>query len=185
MAGAGFSVGKLARRFGLSRTALLYYDRIGLLRPSSRSGSNYRLYGEEEVARLEAICRYRGAGLSLSEIREILQAEADRTSAVLARRLEALNREIGELREQQRIVLRLLKGRASLGRVRALDKQRWVALLRASGLSDGDMERWHTEFERREPEAHQDFLESLGISPGEIRRIRELSRRGWQPASRK
>jgi hypothetical protein len=38
------------------------------------------------------------------------------------------------------------------------------------------MRRWHVEFERMAPEAHRDFLESLGIPAGEIRSIRRLSR---------
>jgi len=173
------SVGRLARRFGLSRTALLYYDRIGLLRPAARSTGNYREYGEEEVRRLEEICRYRRAGLPLSQVREVLErGAADRTAEVLSLRLEALNQEISRLREQQRIVVRLLQGRARMRRVRAMDKARWVELLRRSGLSDEDMERWHVEFERLQPAAHQDFLESLGISPEEIRRIRAWSRKG-------
>ena len=52
----------------------------------------------------------------------------------------------------------------------------WVAMLRASGLSDDDMARWHVEFERLSPEAHQDFLENLGLGDEEIDRIREWSR---------
>ena len=38
------TITRLAKQFKLSRSTLLYYDRIGLLRPSGRSPSNYRLY---------------------------------------------------------------------------------------------------------------------------------------------
>ncbi len=38
------TIGRLARRFGLSRSTLLYYDSIGLLSPSTRSAKDYRLY---------------------------------------------------------------------------------------------------------------------------------------------
>ena len=58
-----------------------------------------------------------------------------------------------------------------------MDKQGWVALLRAAGLSDVDMRRWHVEFERMAPRAHLDFLESLGVSPAEIEKIRRWARR--------
>jgi MerR family transcriptional regulator, thiopeptide resistance regulator len=34
------------------------------------------------------------------------------------------------------------------------------------------MNRWHTEFERRAPEAHHEFLLSLGIPPDEVAKIR-------------
>jgi hypothetical protein len=57
------TVGKLAERFGLSRTTLLYYERIRLLRSTNRSQSGYRLYGEDAVARLRLISTYKSAGL--------------------------------------------------------------------------------------------------------------------------
>ena len=53
-----------------------------------------------------------------------------------------------------------------------MNKEMWVSILRASGLSDDDMKRWHSEFERMAPEAHQDFMESLDIPEKEIRAIR-------------
>ena len=59
---------------------------------------------------------------------------------------------------------------------RRSNKEGWVAILRASGMSDEDMGRWHVEFERLSPEAHQDFLESLGLEDDEIARIRAWSR---------
>jgi len=170
------TVGQLARRFGLSRSTLLYYDSIGLLRPTERSASNYRLYSESDCSRLESICRYREAGLSLAEIGQILDGASRGAAAILERRLTELNSEIGVLREQQRVVVRLLRNRDQLRRVRAMDKERWVALLRNTGLSDEEMQRWHVEFERMSPGAHQDFLESLGIEGDEIARIRDWSR---------
>ena len=59
------TIGRLARRFSLSRSTLLYYDSIGLLRPSGRSPANYRLYTERDRRRLELICRYREAGVPM------------------------------------------------------------------------------------------------------------------------
>jgi DNA-binding transcriptional MerR regulator len=171
------TVGRLARRFGLSRTTLLYYDSIGLLAPASRSHARYRLYGDDAVVRLGAICRYREAGVPLAEIRTILASGATRTVAILERRLASLGHEIARLREQERVVVRLLARRSRQRLCRAMDKRAWVALLRASGLSDADMHLWHVEFERMAPEAHGDFLESLGIAPREVARIRSWARR--------
>jgi DNA-binding transcriptional MerR regulator len=169
------SVGRLAKRFGLSRSTLLYYDRIGLFSPSGRSGAGYRIYGEREVKRLEAICRYREAGLSLDRIRELLEGATGRTAELLERHLDQLNLEIERLREQQRVVVRLLANPKKLRAARAIDKDRWVAILRAAGLDDSAMHRWHVEFERMAPKAHQDFLESLGLPKTEVARIRRRS----------
>src|SRR6185503_11494359 len=103
-----FSISRLGRRFGLSRSTLLYYDRIGLLAPSKRSAAGYRVYGEGDVKRLEAICRYREIGLSLKQIRELLGGATGRTVELLEARLDRLNDEIERLRDQQRIIVRLL-----------------------------------------------------------------------------
>ena len=58
----------------------------------------------------------------------------------------------------------------------SVDKKLWVKMLRAAGMDQNDMKRWHIEFERRAPEAHHEFLLSLGIPESEATRIRNLSR---------
>ena len=58
-----------------------------------------------------------------------------------------------------------------------LNKERWVEIMQAAGLTDQDMHNWHIQFEKMEPEAHQEFLESLGIEAPEIQKIREWSRK--------
>ncbi len=57
-----------------------------------------------------------------------------------------------------------------------ISKDRWVEIMRAAGLKEQDMHNWHVQFEKMEPEAHQEFLESLGIQEAEIKKIREWSR---------
>ena len=47
----------------------------------------------------------------------------------------------------------------------------------ASGFTEGDMRRWHRDFERLEPRRHQRFLEFLGIPAEEIRTIRAWARK--------
>ncbi|UFS71891.1 hypothetical protein LPW11_06775 [Geomonas sp. RF6] len=54
--------------------------------------------------------------------------------------------------------------------------EEWVARFRAIGLDDAAMEKWHTSFERENPEGHQSFLEWLGLSPERIGEIRDNSK---------
>lgn len=54
-----------------------------------------------------------------------------------------------------------------------INKEDWVAMFRETGLDDTQMSRWHQVFERRHPEAHQAFLEHLGIAQEEIAQIRK------------
>jgi hypothetical protein len=95
---------------------------------------------------------------------------------ILRRRLRVLDHEISNLREQQHCILELLKQKQLKQGVEMITKDRWVEIMRAAGLKDEDMHNWHTQFEKMEPEAHQEFLESLAIRPAEINKIREWSR---------
>lgn len=170
------TVSTLARRCGLSRTTVLYYESIGLLKPARRSSSNYRFYGEREVQRMRQIRVYRDAGLGLADIRAVLDRPGLDAAAVLSRRLVELDAEIARLREHQRAIARLLPGTGALGRRGMISKEKWVEIMRAAGFSEGDMHRWHAEFERSAPAEHQEFLEFLRIPSEEIEKIRGLSR---------
>jgi hypothetical protein len=57
-----------------------------------------------------------------------------------------------------------------------VNKTRWVEIMAAAGFTEPEMKRWHQTFERMEPQGHQEFLESLGLAPDEIRQIRERSK---------
>lgn len=48
-------VGELARRTGLSVRTLHHYDEIGLLSPARRTATGHRLYGRDEIRRLQQI----------------------------------------------------------------------------------------------------------------------------------
>ena len=67
-----YTVNKLAKMAGVSVRTLHHYDAIGLVKPLSRSASGYRLYGEEELLRLQQVLFYRELDLSLEEIGRIL-----------------------------------------------------------------------------------------------------------------
>lgn len=69
-----YSVKGLADLAGVSRRTLHYYDEVGLLRPATHRDNGYRLYGENEVLRLQQILFYRELGFSLEEIRLILDS---------------------------------------------------------------------------------------------------------------
>ncbi|MBF0587559.1 MAG: MerR family transcriptional regulator [Magnetococcales bacterium] len=171
-----WTIGRMARRFGLSRTTLLYYDRIGLLTPSLRSSANYRLYSEQAFQRMTRIMTLRESGLSLAAIRELLDSPESELNASLQERLIQLNQEIAHCRRQQRHIIGQMKSQQAASTARTMDKERWVAMLDGAGMDDKAKENWHALFEADAPEAHQDFLESLGIDPEEINHIRRQSR---------
>jgi MerR family transcriptional regulator, repressor of the yfmOP operon len=69
----------VARRTGLTKRTIRYYEQIGLLSACGRSEGGFRLFSEADVARLERIQALKdSAGLSLAEIHELLDAESVR-----------------------------------------------------------------------------------------------------------
>ena len=89
-------VGDLARRSGLTVRALHHYHHIGLLAPSVRSESGYRLYNRDDVARLHAIQSLRGLGVPLRQIGSMLAGDGSDLPAIVARQLRALDSEIAQ-----------------------------------------------------------------------------------------
>lgn len=71
-----YTVQKLGKLAGVSTRTLRYYDEIGLLKPTRINSSNYRIYGQQEVDRLQQILFYRELGVSLESIRDLVTAPA-------------------------------------------------------------------------------------------------------------
>jgi DNA-binding transcriptional MerR regulator len=67
-----FKVSEFAAKSGVTVRTLHHYDRLGLLRPGGRSAAGYRLYGERELARLQQITTLKFIGLSLKQIKDVL-----------------------------------------------------------------------------------------------------------------
>ena len=101
------TIGELARQTGLRTSALRYYEAEGLLRPSDRTDSGYRLYAAADVDTVRLIRRAQRLGFSLAEIRTLLDAwregdldNAD-TLALAEGRYLTLERQVTELRVLQ------------------------------------------------------------------------------------
>jgi MerR family transcriptional regulator, thiopeptide resistance regulator len=172
-----WSVSRFARQCGLSRSTILYYEEIGLMRRPRRTAGNYRTYGEQDLERLRQIAFYRSAGLKLEDIRAILNQPRSDVSVILRRRFAELSGEIERLRRHQSAIAQLLKASGKFGRATMITKEKWTTIMRKAGFTEDDMHRWHREFESSAPAEHQEFLEFLHIGKEEIQSIREWSQR--------
>lgn len=92
------TVGQVAQRLGLTVRTLHHYDQIGLVTPSERSSSGYRLYTEADLERLQHVIVYRRLEMPLETIRELLDAsDAGDAAAHLRRQREAVTHRLDEL----------------------------------------------------------------------------------------
>lgn len=65
-------IGEIARMLGVSEKTLRHYERVGLLRPPLRTAHRYRVYDDDDMRRARHVIGLRGLGLSLEEIRCLL-----------------------------------------------------------------------------------------------------------------
>lgn len=86
-----YTVQKLAQMAGVSSRTLRYYDEIGILKPARTNSSGYRIYGQQEVDRLQQILFYRELGISLDQIKEIISAPAFDAADALKEHREKLH----------------------------------------------------------------------------------------------
>lgn len=160
-------IGELAKRFRLSRSTLLYYDSIGLLKPSRRTDGAYRLYGEADVKRLERICVYRDMGIPLSTIAELLRGKSEE-AAILEFALLGMEKQVEDIRrKQQKIMQAIQAGGAGESNVDI-----FTDVLKSLGFGSGDMRKFHAAYETSSRDGHIAFLRFLGLSDPEIEAIR-------------
>ena len=171
-----FTIGQVAKKYSLSRSTLIYYDSIGILIPSGRSESNYRLYSDNDLQKMDRIVLFRSAGLPLESIALLLEKEGGDLDSTLEQRLFSINSEIQGLRNQQNVILKILEIENLERHSRVITKELWVSILKAAGLDEAGLRNWHIEFEKTSPEGHQDFLESIGLNREEITTIRDWSK---------
>ncbi len=66
---------QVERQTGITAQSIRYYEREGLILPERDSSNSYRIYSAEDVERLRSIAFCRKLGISIPEIRAMLQAE--------------------------------------------------------------------------------------------------------------
>ena len=97
-------IGELARTTGVPAKTLRYYDELGLLRPAGRTPSGYRLYGDGAVDRLRFVRKAQRLGLSLTDIRSILNISdegripCEHVAAIVDRELIHIDDQLRQLR---------------------------------------------------------------------------------------
>lgn len=104
-AGTLYQASEFAELTGVTVRALHHYDGLGLLKPSGRTQSGYRLYGTRDFARLQQIVTLKFIGLSLKQIKDVLDRESFDLSTALRLQREIL----GEKRRHLEMAIRAIE----------------------------------------------------------------------------
>lgn len=142
-----YLISELAAKLGVSRTTLLYYERLGLV-TGQRLDNRYRYYSEGDLQRLILIQQLQSAGLSLKECQECLQAKLDKS--LLESRLNQLNEEIEKKQHARELLMAL--------------------------LGKGSQRELHQSLGKNAPNAYLNWLHAQGYSEKEALRLKWLSK---------
>ncbi|MHA7881141.1 MAG: MerR family transcriptional regulator [Saccharospirillum sp.] len=142
-----YLISELAAKAGLSRTTLLYYEKLGLV-TGKRKENGYRFYDDSDLQRLYLIQQLQSAGLSLKECQMCVDEKMDEER--LRERLLQLDREIEEKHRARDLLLALIG-----------EKSQREFLVSLINEAPGEYERW---------------LRSQGFEEKEALRIKWLSK---------
>lgn len=95
-------IGELAQLLGATTKTLRFYEEIGLLAPTQRSASSYRLYGSDAVATARLVLGLRHLNLSIAELQDLLRndiktSRRQRLMALMDERLRRMELELSVL----------------------------------------------------------------------------------------
>ncbi len=142
-----YRISELAEKVGLSRTALLYYEKQKLIQ-GSRLSNGYRVYSDKDIQRVKLIQQLQSGGLTLQECKTCLEAKIDRS--LLQSRLAALDEEIAHKQKSRQLL--------------------------AAMLGETGMHSWHQSIDKVAPDAHMEWLIKQGFNEKEALRLRWLSK---------
>ena len=88
-----YTINDIAKIAGISTRTLRYYDEINLLSPKRISSNGYRIYGKEEINKLQQILFYREFDFKLEKIADLItRNDFDRETALIEHRKNLLNK---------------------------------------------------------------------------------------------
>lgn len=99
-------IGRVAKALETTPKTIRLYEKLGLLEPPERTAAGYRLYDEAAVARAGLVLRLRRLGLSIDEVRGLLQGRTDGPK-LRPRLLSLLDQKLSEID----LTLGVLQGR--------------------------------------------------------------------------
>ncbi|MCP1200325.1 helix-turn-helix domain-containing protein [Notoacmeibacter sp. MSK16QG-6] len=110
-----FSIGELSLRTGVKVPTIRYYENAGLLEAPERTSGNQRRYSRSGLERLSFISHARALGLSIEDIRELVELASDperpcgEAHHIASAHLASVRARIRKLKKLERELMRIVK----------------------------------------------------------------------------
>lgn len=152
------TIGRLARRTGLSARTLRFWSNEGVIAPAGRSAGGYRLYDAACVARVELIRTLRELGLGLDDVRRVLDRQ-ETVAEVAAAHVTAIDAQIRALKVSRAVLSTVSKRRSTLEETALMNRMARLSATERVQIID---------------DFKADVFGRLDIDPALRERIREL-----------
>ena len=183
------TVGEVSTLLGVSVRALHHWDESGLVHPSRRSDAGYRLYCETDIMRIQQVLVYRQTGMSLADIKEVLDEPGADAVTHLRRQRELLQGQVSRLQQMLLSIdtildMQQLGGRLSLAETVEIWGTDWDPVYLAEAQAKwGDTEEWAESARRKARMTRADWEQAHSESVALETALAEAMHSGVEPGS--
>ncbi|MGP3936568.1 helix-turn-helix domain-containing protein [Nonomuraea sp. KM88] len=153
-----YPIGDVARRTGLSVSAIRYYSDAGILAPTRVTEAGHRLYDIRAIAQLELVRTLRDLGTGLDDARRLLGGETTLHDLVVTH-LELVERQERDLRARRAVLRTLVKQGGTAAQAALMHK--------LVSMPDEERERLVDDF-------WNEVGDGLDVNPDFVDRLREV-----------
>ena len=183
------TVGEVSTLLGVSVRALHHWDETGLVRPSQRSDAGYRLYSETDIMRIQQVLVYRQTGMSLADIKTVLDDPKADAVAHLRRQRDLLQGQVSHLQHMLRSIdtvmeIQLLGAHLSVAEMVEIWGTDWDPVyIEEAQAQWGDTQEWAESSRRKARMSRADWEQAHEETVTLETALAEAMRSGVEPGS--
>ena len=183
------TVGEVSTLLGVSVRALHHWDESGLVHPSQRSAAGYRLYSEADIMRIQQVLVYRQTGMSLADIKAVLDEPGADALTHLRRQRELVQGQISHLQHKLSSIdmvidIHQLGARISVAEMAEIWGTDWDPVyIEEAHARWGDTEEWAESYRRKARMSRADWERAHEETVALETALAEAMRSGVEPGS--
>ena len=183
------TVGEVSTLLGVSVRALHHWDESGLVHPSGRSDAGYRLYSEADIMRIQQVLVYRQTGMSLADIKTVLDEPGADALTHLRRQRELVQGQISQLQQMLRSIdmvmdIQQLGARISVAEMAEIWGTDWDPVYVEEARAQwGDTPEWAESYRRKTEMSRADWERAHEETAALETALAEAMRSGVEPGS--
>ena len=183
------TVGEVSTLLGVSVRALHHWDESGLVHPSQRSAAGYRLYSEADIMRIQQVLVYRQTGMSLADIKTVLDEPGADALTHLRRQRELVQGQISQLQQMLRSIdmvmdIQQLGARISVAEMAEIWGTDWDPVYVEEARAQwGDTPEWAESYRRKTEMSRADWERAHEETAALETALAEAMRSGVEPGS--